>query len=131
MRLRCFQYLPFLFIVTAQLYTLPAIAQGDSRPASCYDKYIRKDCYARQTFSQLAGNSGYHLIANWADGDTTEIFIPLKNSRDNTIYGKINGSEWMPAEFSFCDITTANVRYVMARWGDNGTGCMPDFMPNY
>lgn len=124
----------FIFVVS-QLLIPPVSAQGDSRNSSCYDYGVRKDCFVRQTYSRLAGNSGFHIIANWSDGDTTEMFIPSKASRDNTVYAKWNGSEWIPARFNFCNIDTPNVRYVRAEWGEGnekgGTGCIPDFIPAY
>jgi len=122
----------FIAFIFSIFPILPAWSQGDSRNTSCYDGGKRMNCYVRQTYSRLAGNSGYHIIASWSDGDTTELFIPTKGSRDNTVYGKYNGSEWFPAELSFCNIDTPTARYVKAKWGEGGgTGCIPDFIPNY
>lgn len=124
----------FFAFVLSHFSISPVSAQGDSRNTSCYDRGMRKDCYVRQSYSRLSGNSGYHLIAHWSDGDTTELFIPTKRSGDNTVYAKFNGSEWIPSKFEYCGIETGSVRYVKAIWGSGdsgGTGCIPDFIPNY
>lgn len=105
--------------------------QGDARQGTCFDDGTPKRCYVRQSESRLYGNNGWHVIAHWSDGDTTEIFIPSKNASDRTFYYKFNKSDWSPGDLNFC-ASNGFPPYIRVDGKDGGgTGCIPDFLPNY
>ena len=124
-----------LLTIGAILASASAKAQtGDTRNATCYDYGTPKSCLVRQTISTLNGYRGYHIIANWSDGDTTQIFLPIKGSGSSQTYVKFNSLEWAPSSLEYCsrDQNSYPV-YIKAEGYNNGptSGCLPDYMPNY
>lgn len=112
--------------------SLPVKAQtGNVRYSTCFDNNVPKGCHVRQTQSRLYGNPGWHIIANWSDGDNTQIFIPSKSANDKTIYAQYNNNGWVSGNLAFCP-SNGYPPYIMVSMSDGGgTGCIPDFLPSY